>query len=357
MRIGLYGLPAAGKTFVLDQVSESGLEVLQGSRLLEKIRPDFSTLAEPEREQVRKTLAVELKKKDHFIMDGHYAFGETVVFTEEDGALYDAFVYLYIAPQILQNRMQESPKNRKYLQYDIEKWQKFEVESLRSYCQKHQKDFYVIDHPKEGYFSDIRIILAFLHQILCGFSGVAYARRCVEEILATIKSDSITLFDGDQTLICKDSSRMLGYQTHLFDNCFYTGFQSWRHMRELTFYLDSLKDFPQILDTLDFHWNKKVIDRISKPAVILTSGHPAIWKRLASKLAMPCYYGEQMSADTKYLITAMLQEKGKYLSAYGDSMNDYYMLRQADRGYLVVKPDRSISTSLKGRDLEGLLYV
>ncbi len=43
--------------------------------------------------------------------------------------------------------------------------------------------------------------------------------------------------------------------------------------------------------------------------------------------------------------------------AYGDSMGDYYMLKQADYGYLVTKPDRSVSRSLKGKDFGGIDLV
>ena len=43
--------------------------------------------------------------------------------------------------------------------------------------------------------------------------------------------------------------------------------------------------------------------------------------------------------------------------ALGDGMNDYYMLKKADEGYIVRKADGSLSGSLKGKDLEGLAYV
>ena len=64
-----------------------------------------------------------------------------------------------------------------------------------------------------------------------------------------------------------------------------------------------------------------------------------------------------MSAETKFFITKKLQEAGKTVIAYGDGMNDYFMLKQADEGYLVVKQDKTISRSLKGRDVEGLTIV
>ena len=40
-----------------------------------------------------------------------------------------------------------------------------------------------------------------------------------------------------------------------------------------------------------------------------------------------------------------------------DSMNDYYMLKQADEGYLISKADGSLSRSLTHMDLGGLEYV
>ena len=174
MRIGLYGLPCAGKTFILDRVRN--FTGLSGSSLLNEIAPDFTSLDENEKEAARKKLAIRLSTENNFIMDGHYAFGDKVVFTKEDGQLYDAFIYLYVAPEVLMKRMSESEKNRKYLKHDIQKWQDEEVLMLRKYCHEHDKDFYVVDNPKEGYFSDISMVLEFIDSIAAGFSCVKFAR-------------------------------------------------------------------------------------------------------------------------------------------------------------------------------------
>ena len=48
---------------------------------------------------------------------------------------------------------------------------------------------------------------------------------------------------------------------------------------------------------------------------------------------------------------------GKRVAAFGDSMGDYYMLKRADEGILVRRPDGSLSRSLSGCDLEGLSCV
>ena len=69
------------------------------------------------------------------------------------------------------------------------------------------------------------------------------------------------------------------------------------------------------------------------------------------------YCGEQMSAETKYFIVKFLQEQGVRIVAYGDSMNDYYMLKQADEGYLIAKADGTLSRSLKYMDTEGITVV
>jgi len=352
MRIGLYGLPTAGKTYILSAVKN--IEVLSGSSLLKALEPDFSKLNEIEKCNVRKKLASQLREKEKFIMDGHYSFGDNVVFTEEDGELYDIFIYLYVAPDIIFERMEKSDRNRKYLIYDIESWQKFEIESLREYCHINNKDFYVIDNPEEGLFSDISLVLDFIESILCGFSCVKYAKEAVEQIGY---HDTISLVDGDKTLIEEDSSALFGYKTHLFDGNFYTGFQTWRHNKELIKYLSNIDSLYKTINNIDLHMNEKVFKRISGKAVILTTGHHGTWKEIADRLNMLVFYGEEMCTDTKYFIAKFLQEKGADVTAFGDSMNDYYMLEQADNAYLVLKSDGTVSSSLKGRRLEGITYV
>lgn len=352
MRIGLYGLPTAGKTSVLSAVRN--LEVLSGSSLLRKLAPDFSDLSKNEKNNVRRQLALELQKKDKFIMDGHYSFGDNVVFTEEDGELYDAFLYLYVEPGILTERMENSIRNRKYLKYDVEGWQRFELEALREYCHQNNKDFYVVDNPEKGFFPDVSLVLEFIDSIVSGFSCVNYAKHVIKGIGI---HDVISLVDGDKTLIKEDSSALLGYKTHLFDGNHYTGFQAWRHNRELTDYLRFIEYSCQSIKCTEINMNEGVLEKIVGNAVILTTGYYGIWEQIANKFGMSVFYGAQMCSDTKYFIAKFLQKKGATVTAFGDSMNDYYMLKQADTAYLVLKKDGTASSSLRGRDLEGFVYV
>ena len=350
MRIGLYGMPTAGKSFILDKIDF--IKVMSGSKMLHELCPDFDLRGEEGKQAIRQELADFLMSVDTFIMDGHHSFGDTIVFTENDGYLYDVFLYLYISPEILKERMKCSERNRKYLSLDIADWQEREIEGLRAYCHEKGKDFYVIDNPPENQFTDITIVLEFIKAVVDGYSCVSLSDKCVKDILKRSKTDTVTLMDGDKTITIEDTSnRVFGYTTNLYDGNYYTGYQSWKQGKEFEQY--SFDDLTQIPVTL----NERVCKVINGDTYILTSGHERIWSYIAKKLGVPYYYGIEMSAETKLYITKGLQEAGKKVIAYGDGMNDFYMLIQADEGYLVSKRDSTVSRSLKGRNLEGLTIV
>lgn len=349
MRLGLYGLPAAGKTYILDRIN--GIKVFNGSDMLFDLDKDFHHTDENGRKAVRKKLANSLLTENNFIMDGHYSFGDNVVFTKEDGKLYDAFLYLYIEPRVLKSRMEKSSKNIKYLKYDIKKWQNNEIEKLREYCHENNKDFYVIDNQDLGYFDDIYTVLKFIYAVSDGFSCVNFAKEAANDILSMSDFTDITLTDGDRTLIREDSSSLIGYKTHIFDGNFYTGFQSFVHHENMMKYTNASKKLP----ISEITYNDFVLKHMDN-GFILTSGQPDIWKNISEKIKRPVFFGNQMSADTKFFITKFLQ-KNRNVRAFGDSMNDYFMLKRADEAFLIAKPTGEISSSLKNRNLEGIQIV
>ena len=300
MRLGLYGLPAAGKTYILDRIN--GIKVFHGSDMLFDLDKDFHNTDENGRKAARKELANSLLKKDDFIMDGHYSFGDNVVFTKEDGKLYDAFLYLYIEPRVLKSRMEKSSKNIKCLKFDIEKWQNTEIEKLREYCHEHDKDFYVIDNQDLGYFDDIDTVLKFIYAVSDGFSCVNFAKEAANDILSMSDFTDITLTDGDRTLIKEDSSSLARYKTNIFDGNFYTGFQSFVHNENMMKYTNASKKLP----ISEITYNDFVLKHMDN-GFILTSGQPDIWKNISEKIKRPVFFGNQMSADTKFFITNIMQ--------------------------------------------------
>lgn len=351
MRIGLYGMPSAGKSFILENIDF--IDVFCGSQLLKKRNPDFDIKNSEEKNTCRKELARYLLTKNDFIMDGHYSFGDEIAFTEADGNLYDTFIYLYIEPEILRKRMERSDKNQKYLEYDVSLWQKKEIDRLREYCHQNNKDFYVVDNPSAGYFEDIQIVTDFIKDVVKGFSCVSFAEKCANDILSHIKEEkTVTLFDGDRTFINEDSSSVVfDYKTDLFDGNFYTGFQSWRQQKDFQHYGKNIAfDFKVTI-------NERIINNINNTSFILTSGHPAVWDFIANKSGLHCFSGDEISAETKLYVVKHLHNAGKEVRAYGDSMSDYYMLIQADKGFLMRKQDGNISKSLSNKELGGLIFV
>lgn len=351
MKICLYGLPSAGKTFIMNHIDF--MNVYNGSKLLREIEPRFDVLPEADKAETRRKLAEHLRCEDNVLMDGHYAFGDQVVFTNEDGELYDVFMYLYINPNALCERMVNSSKNSKYAGLDIEAWQTSEIMGLRTYCHEHNKDFYVIDSPETGnVFGDITQVVEFIRAVHKGFSCIRFGYACADAILQSTDDPTIVLTDGDKTLTIEDSSSLaFGYKTHLFDNNFYTGYQSWRQNR----------DFERVTElcegNIPIHYRDDILKRMTRSAYILTAGHSKVWKRLAAQLGMKCFSGSEMSAEAKFFAVKRLQAYGRKVIAYGDSMNDYYMLKQADESYLVTKADGTVSSSLKNLDMGGIAYV
>ena len=356
MRIGLYGVPTAGKTYILKKIDFIPVHV--GSDLLKDYDKDFRNKDESEKEIIRKEVAKRMMSEDTFIMDGHYKFGDTIAFTEEEGQMYDVYIYLYVRPDVWKDRLKESvkksDKNSKYISYDIEKWQMDEIKALSQYCHDNNKDFYVVDCPSEGCVKDVSIVIDFIRSIVFeGYSCVDYAKECADKILDKNSSDIVVLCDGDKTLVTEDTSKaVLDYSPDIYDNNFYTGFQSWLQYREFERY----KDF-DILN-IPVHFRKEIIRNfLCSDIFILTSGYDRIWKFIANVLNCVAFCGNKMCADTKFFITKFLQRAGKKVIAYGDSMNDYFMLKQADKAYLVRKEDGSFSRSLGNIDIGGFDYV
>ncbi|WP_456110433.1 hypothetical protein [Roseburia hominis] len=350
MRVGLYGMPTAGKTFIMDQIDF--LDVLVGSGLLREYAPDFDKRDEAGREEARKAVANICKQRDQFIMDGHYAFGDETVFTDEEGEMYDQYLYLYIDPEKLKSRMEKSEKNKKYLKYNLVDWQEREIEGLRNYCHKHNKDFYVIDNPVKNEYADVEEAILFLKDIVAGYSNVNFARKIANFILQNSLGDVITLVDGDKTYIREDSSNVVfDYRTHLFDGNFYSGFQSWKQYREFeTYDIDVPKH-------IDVHKNPKMPKELEGTVYILSSGNKMVWERLAQYFGLKAFAAREMSAETKYFVTKFLREQGKRVIAYGDSMSDLFMLQEAAEGYLISKEDGRISRSLAKVELGGVTIV
>lgn len=350
MKYALYGLPCAGKTTIFEGLT---IPVIHGSTELNKMASGrFSDLPDTEKNALRIRYAEQLKTRtDSFISDGHYSFLDDVAFTDADGELYDVFIYLYCEPEIISERLKSSDKNRRFAELSVErirKWQSFEIESLRAESHKRNKDFYVVkDITTEG-------LQAFIDSIENGFSSFGLAKDIANQIMHFYPQPcDIHICDGDKTIIEQDSFRVCtgGYITHVFDGNFYTGYQAFQFTKEV----ENLSYDTEKLDTIDL--NEAIFGMVAdKNYVILSSGIKMLWKHLSEQFTLKNVIADTLiSADTKFFVVKLLQEKGYTVTTYGDGKNDYYMLKQADNGYLYI--GKYLSRSLRDSDLSGISLI
>ncbi|UTC81973.1 uracil phosphoribosyltransferase [Treponema denticola] len=343
MKIALYGLPCAGKSTLLETAS-GFIKTISGYKLLQNIQGDIF--------EKRRTLLNQLSQETEFLIDGHYQFitekGKETVFTFED-KVFDVFMYLYQKPELIYERMKESEKNQKYIPQNIStiiEWQLEEINSLREICHRADKDFYVIDDYETNY----KNFTPFLKDILNGYSNVNFARTIFESI--NIVSDSINIFDGDKTLIPYDSSKyLLNFTTNIFDNNIYTGYQFWLQDKYIKPFLQSAD--LQNIKKIEYTSLKEQC--IENKSIILSSGIPEIWEdNLGKELGVKTFAGKYISADTKYFVVKFLKKKYN-VTAYGDSKNDLYMLKEADKGFLII--NEHLSRSLSYSEIENLNII
>lgn len=353
MRIALYGLPCAGKTTLMEQLT--GIKIVNGSETFKGLcNNNFSDLTEEEKVSVRIKYTEYIRNLDDEIVlsDGHYAFFDKVVFTGQDGDVYDAFIYLYCNADVLKKQYETSVKNEKYRDLSvarIESWQQFEIENLRKECHNRNKDFYVV--KSDEITSDA--LSAFIHHINSGYSSFGLAKSLVSGIIQKYPEPChIHLVDGDKTVVVEDSFRLCcEHKTKIFDGDFYTGYQSYCFAKET----ESLQyDFSKLSSiTLNNDiWNKVKNENY----IILSGGITALWDKLSSLFGFTTVFANPLvSADTKCYVTKLLRAKGYTITAYGDSKNDLYMLKEADNGYLYI--GKRISRSLLDSDLYGIDFI
>ncbi len=366
MRIGLYGLPTAGKSYIMEAIEKkkggsdsrfNELDVIYGSKMLSQIAPNFHSCTEDEKSEIREKFASIIAQRKNVIVDGHFAFGNNVVFTPADGNAYDVFLYLYVDSNTLRQRMMLSPRNQRYLQYVLDAWQNQEITELRNWCHEHEKDFYVIDNPEEGCFHDISLILNFIADILGGFSCINYAKKIAREAVQKREGTlHITSFDGDRPMIHEESEMLMGYRPNVYNGDFYTGFQSWRHNLERDEYVRLHAPNAEALLS-EVTLNKHILQCRNQSTLILTSGWLELWEIIGKNTMLDVFGGREMCADTKFFVSRFLKKAGLDVTAYGDSLNDYFMLIESDYGFLVKRSNGSFSSSLKNYNLEGLAYA
>lgn len=359
MKIGVYGISCSGKdTFIgrLRKIPQMArFRHYRGSALLKelsrkKFSTSFQTLSEAAKNKMRKKLAEILCKKDNFLVDGHFAFpianenGYEIVFTDSDLNLFDCFVYLKTNASKIKQRLQNSQKNHKFstlTSEQLHKWQIFEINQLREKCFYAKKDFIILD---EDFTSGISFITDYVHTYPSKTS-----LKIAAEIVATIKSNKIALFDCDRTITIEDTtipffklnSENADSLRTIFTDDVYSTYQFWQQEQ-------LYRNFSIYPDISDFHFNPIVIGKLNElkkqgyAIYGLTSGVFHIWQEINNKENLfDSLIGNDLKREgyiisdfVKGYIVKLLQEKGVSVVSVGDSICDIFMLEESTDGFI-----------------------
>ena len=361
MKIGVYGLPCAGKdtfnykfirqfNFFIAIKGSSNLDVIA----MEKYSKYFKDLDDGKQAKIRRHFArCTLKSTDNLIIDGHFCFpkedGYLTVLTDNDVKLYDIFIYLKVDPKTLHSRIAESEKNKLYQKLsieDIKKWQNKEIEDLRDIAFNNHKEFLVLGQEYSESYKFLDLYL-YYHTY---FNAMEIAKRYIEEIKKlNCKNRKIAILDCDRTVSVEDTTISYfdlnrGNKSKLkdiFDGDIYTVYQFYKQQ-------DLYKKFKIIPAHTDYEYNDLVLKQIDKlkkynyTVVGLTSGIYEIWKNINEQnnfftaLLGNDLNGEEIGIVSDFVkgyICELLKKQGYKVTAIGDSMCDIYMLEES-KGFI-----------------------
>ncbi len=365
MRIVLYGLPCAGKDYLIGHLPF--LTHVRGSEWLNaRSGGRFRELPEGEKEELRRRFIAHVRESEgDVIVDGHYCFpggdGYRVAFTGDDGDCYDVFAYLDTPPETVRERIGGSEKNRVYGDLsaeDLRDWRDFEVDSLREECMRRGKEFLLLD-------DDTDRVALFLGKLVRGevLTAPEAAAEAADRIAAACGNRRILLSDGDKTLTRNDLTKSVDVPEDLkakgvFAGDRYTTYQFWiarqSHARlpdidgRMRAAAGKAEFVPEVLEDLR---------RVDAFKVVITAGLEALWGYAIKDAGVfDMAVGSEPSARRnlsqmgKMLVARYLREKGFEVIALGDNMVDYYMLLEADRAYVMAHGTRNATLQETVRD-------
>ncbi len=368
MRIAFYGLSCSGKDYLLSKMPF--IEHIKGSEWLNAHSGGrFRELSSDEQDILRREFIGYIRScsDTNVAVDGHYAFpsegGFDIAFTEADGDCYDVFAYLDTPSEIIRSRLQESEKNSRYAELSveaIESWKQFEIEGLRRECLERGKEFLLLD-------GNIENVCCFIRGLVEGriLTAPQVAKRSADQILAASGSRLIVLCDGDKTATASDLTKKVfeyagvSADNNVFSGDKYSTYQFWLSHRDIAPVENIRNFFGTIVENADVEDDLlKDLSMIDGFRVVVSAGLEELWKAVADRtgifdmaIGSSIDVSSNISQLAKAFLVRYLHSAGREVIAVGDNVVDYYMLLEADKGYVVAHKKKN--TSLQKLLLNG----
>lgn len=371
MKIAIYGVSRSGKDYLIKNIISSEIEGyhLEGSSTLKKLSLNklgcnFDETTKEQREFLRKEFVKLINDKEveygNVFVDGHFSFinddNYRVVFTEEDKAAYDLFVYLDTPSKMIvefSRKSTGSKNNMKITTEEVRRWKEFEKQNLYTICDDLNKELIILD---EDTTSCVEFFKEYIRT-----DNLIYAKsptRTAEILLEDIKIDKqkILLLDCDKTIsendVTYDFCNYLGVNTaelkSIFRNDRYTSYQFFKLNNLYKKYSQEQLDIAAnvVLDKLNV--NKSMMELIYNSSdfvsVGITSGLYQVWsKKVEEENLLDNIIGCKVYNDNALLVTPYvkravareLKNRGYHVVSVGDSIIDIPMLEESGNGFIV----------------------
>ena len=405
--IGIYGLPASGKTHLLNELrnvlDEHHFKFYDGSEVIERITVGglaaFKQMDNEQKAEKRisaiNTIKEEcIKEKKTGVVAGHFMLlsedGVLVkIDTPADWETYTHIIYLNTPVEIIteQNNMDFGRPDRKQLPMaTLQQWQDAEKIQLRVICYESRILFAIINAADHDYISKL------VNHLREGNAkrNTHSVLREVDQIIAKheVKPHTVLLFDADKTLGIEDASHhfWIAAKEAEYNNPLNLVFSSPLGYSYLAFQQAMLLYEESNEEKFLEHCKKAVscvtlrpefVELLEEAAkyphivvVVITSGIGLIWDMVLGREGL----GDKVQViggcrlSDKYVVTPIV--KGAVVKrlqnahdatvwAFGDSEIDLPMLKNADQAFVVVGPGEKRKRAMwkalqRAIDVDGL---
>ncbi|PGG99610.1 hypothetical protein AJ79_08470 [Helicocarpus griseus UAMH5409] len=398
--VGLYGVPGAGKTFLLnqlkDKLGEEHFAFYDGSQMISDVTcgslEDFTKLTEQGKLYWRQVAIDKIQKEcadsgRSGVVAGHFMFwdeNEEVgrqVCTQNDLDTYTHIIYLDTSPDtIKKHRLNDAGRTRPPVSMShLRNWQEAERTQLRHLCRLHGILFLSL--------SPSRALLGKVCQLLHDFRvhseeyNMSYAKRRLDEFILASSGqvETMVVMDADKTLAPQDAGSLFWEILNrpgklrdkdplktLFSSPLGYSYTAFRQATLLYEECTDVKEFDTVCDTVAaevvlYSEFVSLLELIAEQghvgAVIITCGLRQVWEKVLERYGLSKMVkvmgggrkedGFVITPAVKAGLVAQLGGKhGMYVWAFGDSPLDLPMLREADQAIVVVGNERTRSKSM-----------
>jgi uracil phosphoribosyltransferase/phosphoserine phosphatase len=401
--IGLYGLPATGKSTVLEglrnKLGETEFAFFEGSEVISYLVPGglkaFQKLEEPEKKKWRAQAITHIKNEaatsgkiavvtGHFMFWAKRATAPHAVYTPEDMETFTHIIYFNPCSVIIMAHIMNDKKKDRFDMTDLTsenwgRWRSLEARTLQDLCRQHKIIFTTVRWPS---LENILPLVQHFQELAPAGANLAQVKKRLDQIVALHDSKELQTFlvlDGDRTLSAEDGGRILVDEMDNYgmglDECairdLFSGPMGYSdeafHQATVIFEEECDDDmfenrcnrasafvplYPEFISLVRLISEKKHIG-----AVVVTCGVGRLWTKILEHHGLSDNVkvigggrfsdGYFVTPGVKAAVVSHLRDvHDLYVWAFGDSPLDIPMLWEADQAVVVVGDENKRSSTM-----------